>query len=132
MTVLPLKKASKSKKKALVEEEEVVVEEVPPPPPKPSQSDIARKKLAVLSAAKEASEAKRLVEEAEFQAAAKFLEDCVVKETRSERQDAERQRERKKRSLSRSRSRSPERRRSWAVDNLWEDFSKLKCFWGFR
>ena len=21
---------------------------------------------------------------------------------------------------------------AWAVDNLWEDFSKLKCFWGFR
>lgn len=109
--VLPLKKASKSKKKAPVEEEDAGAEEVPPPPPKPSQSDIARKKLAVLSAAKETSEAKRLVEEAEFQAAAKFLEDCVVKETRSERQDAE-HRERKKRSLSRSRSRSPERRHS--------------------
>ena len=95
--VLPLKKAlsSKTKKKPLVEE--VVVEETLAPPPKPSQSDLARTKLA----AGEVAEVNRLKDLAELEAAAKDLEDCVLKETKVDRH------ERRKRSCSRSRSRSP-------------------------
>ena len=108
----PPKKALKAKKKPVV-----VVEETRAVSPVLSQSDLARKKLAALRAAGEVSEAKRLDDVAKLEAAAKDLEDCVLKETEAENikpkgvKSKDRD-ERKKRSHSRSRSRSPERRRS--------------------
>ena len=106
----PPKKALKAKKKPVV-----VVEETRAVSPVLSQSDLARKKLAVLMAAGEVSEAKRLKEVAAFEAAAKDLEDCVMKETEAIKLKGTKLKERderKKRSHSRSRSRSSERRRS--------------------
>ena len=80
-TVLPLKKTSKAKKKPVVNEEDV--EETRASSPELSQSDLARKKVAALMAAGEVAETKRLKDLAILKAAAKDLEDCVLKETKS-------------------------------------------------
>ena len=78
LAVLPPKKASKTKKKPVVD-----VEETRALSPVLSQSDLARRKLADLMAAGEVSETKRLKDLAILEAAAKDLEDCVMKETKS-------------------------------------------------
>ena len=100
---VPLKKVMKAKKK----KSSVVVGDTRAPSPEPLQSDLARKKLATLMAASKAAEAKRVEDQLILEAAARDLEDCVLKETKSKVPEG-----RKGRSPSRSRSRSSERRRS--------------------
>jgi hypothetical protein len=112
--MLPPKKSVKAKKKPAVAEDDVEETQAV------SQADLARKKLTALMAAGEVSETKRLKDLAILEAAARDLEDCVLKETESK--EAERSKlkgtkakdldGRKKHVHSRSRSRSSERHRS--------------------
>ena len=87
--VLPLKKVPKAKvSKVGAKKNPAVVPEIidgTPTPQAPSESDVARMELAYLKAAGEAAAAKRLKDQTKGQtalvAAAKKLEDCVLKET---------------------------------------------------